>query len=44
MNFHHTVTTGKTFEETFQSVQLAIENTGFRILHVHDVQQTLKEK
>jgi len=34
----------KSFEEVLKSLQEKVPANGFRILHIHDVKQTLKEK
>jgi len=44
MEFDYTITTTKTFVEAVQSVQDEIAKAGMRVLHVHDVQETLAEK
>ncbi len=40
----YTVTTGKSFDEAVAAVEDKTAERGFRVLHVHDVQATLKEK
>lgn len=40
----YTVTTGKSFDEAVAAVEAKTAEKGFRVLHVHDVQATLKEK
>ncbi len=44
MELAYTRTTGKPFAETIDAIQKAAADNGFRVLHIHDVQQTLKEK
>lgn len=44
MEFDYTVTTGKDFDSAVSAVQEEIVTAGFRVLYVHDVQKTLKEK
>lgn len=44
MEFDYTKTTTKTFHEAVQAVQEEIAKSGMRVLHVHDVQQSLVEK
>src|SRR3990167_5519008 len=44
MEFDYTITTTKTFVEAVQSVQDEIAKAGMRVLHVHNVQETLAEK
>ena len=44
MEFDYTVTTAKDFAAAVVGVQREIANAGMRVLHVHDVQQTLAEK
>lgn len=39
-----TVTSKKTFEEAVAAVQQESAATGFRVLHIHDVAATLREK
>jgi uncharacterized protein (DUF302 family) len=34
----------KPFEEVLKSLEKIVPENGFRILHIHDVKQTLKEK
>ncbi|MHB8928443.1 MAG: DUF302 domain-containing protein [Bacillota bacterium] len=40
----YTVTAGKAFDQAVQAVEAKTAEKGFRVLHVHDVQATLKEK
>lgn len=44
MEFDYTVETAKPFEEAVQTVQQETSTAGFRVLYVHDVAATLKEK
>ena len=44
MEFDYTLTTIKTFDEAVKSVQDEITKAGMRVLYVHDVQETLREK
>lgn len=44
MEFDYTKITEKTFEEAILRVQDEIAKAGMRVLHVHDVQQSLTEK
>ncbi|MCX8009631.1 MAG: DUF302 domain-containing protein [Ignavibacteria bacterium] len=41
---NYTIETNKSFKEVIQSLQEKVAANGFRVLHIHDVQQTLKEK
>lgn len=43
-NFEFTVITKKDFKSTVDSVVIETEKAGFRVLHVHDVQETLSKK
>lgn len=43
MEFDHTKTTAKGFDEAVESVHEEIAKAGMRVLHVHDVQKTLGE-
>lgn len=43
-NFDYTVTTKKSFDETIKSVSEETKKAGFRVLYIHDVSATLKEK
>ncbi|GAB6152268.1 DUF302 domain-containing protein [Desulfosporosinus burensis] len=40
----YSVSTTKTFEEAVKSVEEQTQANGFRVLHIHDVQETLAEK
>ena len=44
MNFDYTVITTKSFEEAVKAVEQETETAGFKVLYVHDVTTTLKEK
>ena len=44
MDFDYTVTTKKSFDEAVASVEKETKNAGFKVLHIHDVTATLKEK
>lgn len=44
MEFDYTTTTEKRFEDAVKAVQEEIAKAGMRVLHIHDVQQTLAEK
>jgi uncharacterized protein (DUF302 family) len=44
MNFDYTVTTKKSFDEAIIAVQKETKSAGFRVLYIHDVTVTLKEK
>ncbi len=44
MEFDYTVTTKKSFEEVVAIVEEETKRAGFRVLYVHDVTATLKEK
>lgn len=44
MNFDYTVTTEKPFDRAVEDIQAETAKAGMRVLHVHDVQQTLAEK
>ncbi len=40
----YTVATNKAFDDAVRAVEAATADKGFRVLHVHDVAATLKEK
>lgn len=40
----YTVTTDKAFDDAVRAVEETTANKGFRVLHVHDVAATLREK
>ena len=44
MDFDYTVTTKKLFDEAVKTVEQETKNAGFRVLYIHDVTATLKEK
>ena len=44
MEFDYTVTTTKNFDSAVNSVEAETAKAGFKVLHVHDVQETLKDK
>ncbi|HLE49693.1 MAG TPA: DUF302 domain-containing protein [Patescibacteria group bacterium] len=44
MNFDYTVTTEKPFDEAVGAVEQETKKAGFRVLYIHDVSATLKEK
>lgn len=44
MNFDYTVTTKKSFDEAVKAVENETKTAGFRVLYIHDVTATLKEK
>lgn len=44
MDFDYTITTGKSFVEAVSAVEEETAKAGFRVLHIHDVAATLKEK
>ncbi|MDP1721934.1 MAG: DUF302 domain-containing protein [Candidatus Gottesmanbacteria bacterium] len=44
MNFDYTVTTKKAFDTAVKSVEEETKTAGFRVLYIHDVAATLKEK
>ena len=44
MDFDYTVTTKKSFDEAVAMVEKETKTAGFRVLYVHDVSATLKEK
>ena len=44
MDFDYTVTTKKSFDETVAKVEQETKNAGFRVLYIHDVTATLREK
>ena len=44
MDFDYTVTTKKSFDEAVAAVEQETKSAGFKVLHVHDVTATLKEK
>jgi len=44
MEFDYTITTIKTFDEIVKRVQDEVVKAGMRVLYVHNVQETLREK
>lgn len=44
MDFDYTQTTSKNFDSAVKSVEEEIAKAGMRVLHIHDVQNTLAEK
>ena len=44
MNFDYTVTTEKSFDEAVAAVKEETKKAGFRVLYIHDVTATLKER
>ncbi|KKP46999.1 MAG: hypothetical protein UR39_C0006G0052 [Candidatus Woesebacteria bacterium GW2011_GWA1_33_30] len=44
MNFDYTVITKKLFDEAVKAVEQETKNAGFRVLYIHNVTTTLKEK
>jgi len=44
MEFDYTVETNKSFDQAVASVEAETAGAGFKVLYVHDVQQTLKAK
>ncbi len=44
MDFDYTVNTKKSFNEAANVVEQESKNAGFRVLYIHDVAATLKEK
>ena len=44
MDFDYTVTTKKLFDEAVKTVEQETKTAGFKVLYVHDVAATLKEK
>ncbi len=44
MDIDYTVQTNKSFDEAVESIALETEKAGFRVLHIHDVQDTLSKK
>jgi uncharacterized protein (DUF302 family) len=44
MNFDYTVITEKSFDEAVKAVEQETKRAGFRVLYIHDVTSTLKEK
>ena len=44
MNLAYVVESGRSFDELVEYIQKKTAENGFRVLHVHDVQNTLQEK
>lgn len=44
MDFDYTQKTSKSFDSAVKNVEEEIAKAGMRVLHIHNVQQTLKEK
>lgn len=44
MNFDYTITTTKDFDSAVKDVQEEITKAGFKVLYVHNIQQSLAEK
>lgn len=44
MDFDYTVPTDKSFDEAVANIVSETENAGFRVLHIHDVKETLAKK
>ncbi len=44
MDFDYTVTTEKPFDEAVKAVEQETKNAGFKVLYIHNVTETLKEK
>jgi len=44
MDFDYTVTTRKSFEEAVAALEEETKKAGFKVLYIHDVTATLKEK
>ena len=44
MDFDYTVTTEKSFDEAVKAVEKETKGAGFKVLYIHDVTATLKEK
>lgn len=44
MDFDYTVTTAKSFDAAVKAVEQETETAGFRVLYIHDVTATLKDK
>lgn len=41
---NYTLKTNKPFEKVLEDLQIKVAENGFRVLHVHNVKETLKEK
>lgn len=44
MNLAYVVESGRNFDELVEDIEKKTAENGFRVLHVHDVQNTLQEK
>ena len=44
MDFDYTIATERSFDEAVKAVEQETKNAGFRVLYIHDVTATLKEK
>lgn len=44
MEFDYTITTTKNFDSAVKGIEEEIAKAGMRVLHIHDVQQTLADK
>ncbi len=44
MDFHRTYATALSFDDAVQAICQATPDNGFRVLHIHDVQATFREK
>lgn len=44
MDFHRTFATGMSFDDAVQAITEATPTNGFRVLHIHDVQATFRDK
>ncbi len=44
MDFHRTYSTTMSFDDAVQAVCQATPENGFRVLHIHDVQATFRDK
>jgi uncharacterized protein (DUF302 family) len=44
MDFDYTTTTEKSFDEAVTAVEAETQKAGFKVLYIHDVAATLKEK
>jgi uncharacterized protein (DUF302 family) len=44
MEFHYTFRSGKSFDDAVAAILAAVPANGYRVLHVHDVQATFREK
>ncbi|OGC52424.1 hypothetical protein A2982_00800 [candidate division WWE3 bacterium RIFCSPLOWO2_01_FULL_39_13] len=44
MKFDYTVETNKTFDKAVEAVELETAKAGFKVLHIHDVKETIGAK